>query len=68
MFTETYEGRIKVKQVFQTKYLGKVICSDGSNTANISNNKGRGFGTVKEIINMLGPNTYLSSTHFETNR
>ena len=53
MFTETYEGRIKVKQVFKTKYLGEVICSDGSNTANISNRKGRGFGTVKEIINML---------------
>ena len=50
---EHYEGEVKVKQTFQTKYLGEVISSDGTNTANITNRKGRGFGTVKDIVNML---------------
>ena len=44
---------IKVKETYITKYLGEIISSDGTNTKNVSNRKGRGFGTVKEITRML---------------
>ena len=33
--------------------MGEVISSDGTKTANVSNRKRRGFGTVKDIVNML---------------
>ena len=52
-YNEYYEGKVIAKHTFQTKYLGEVISSDGTNTANISNRKRRGFGTLKDIVNML---------------
>ena len=53
IYNEYYEGKVIAKHTFQTKYLGEVISSDGTNTANISNRKRRGFGTLKDIVNML---------------
>ena len=42
-----------MKEVFSTKYLGEIICSDGSNNRNVSDRRNQGFGTVKEIQKML---------------
>ena len=50
---EKYRGKVKVKEVFSTKYLGEVICCDGTNTENVAARVKRGFGTVKDILNML---------------
>ena len=44
---------IRVKDTFQTKYLGEIISSDGTNCENLAGRKKRGWGTVKEIRNML---------------
>ena len=44
---------MKVKEVFSTKYLGEIICSDGSNNKNVTDRRNRGFGTVKELQKML---------------
>ena len=51
--TEKFQGKVKVREVWSTKYLGEIISSDGKNTDNISARKKRGFGTVKDITNML---------------
>ena len=50
---EKFQGKVKVKEVWSSKYLGEIISSDGKNTENISTRKKRGFGTVKDISNML---------------
>ena len=42
-----------MKETWCTKYLGEVISSDGKNTENMSARTKRGFGTVKDILNML---------------
>ena len=44
---------MKVKVTHSTKYLGKVVHSDGKNTDNISQRKKRGFGTITDIVNIL---------------
>ena len=51
--TEKYLGKVKVQQSYTSKYLGEMISSDGTNTANIAARKRRGFGTVKDICSML---------------
>ena len=51
--SEQYSGKVKVKEIWSTKYLGEIISSDGKNTENISARKKRGFGTVNDIKNML---------------
>ena len=52
---EEYGGQVKVKVTHSTKYLGKVVRSDGKNTDNISQRKKRGFGTITDIVNILDP-------------
>ena len=44
---------VRVKETYKTKYLGGVISSDGTNCENIAGSKKRGFGSVKDITNML---------------
>ena len=44
---------MRIKETLSTKYLGEVISSDGTNKENIAARKGRGFGTVKDIVKML---------------
>ena len=50
---EKYQGKVKVKETYSTKYLGEVISCDGTNTENVAARAKRGFGTVKDIANML---------------
>ena len=51
--TEKYIGKVRVRNTYCTKYLGEVICTSGTNTENILSRKKRGFGTIKDICNML---------------
>ena len=51
--SEKYLGKVKVKNTNSTKYLGEIISSSGTNTDNIAARKKRGFGTIKDICNML---------------
>ena len=50
---EEYGGQVKVKETHSTKYLGEVVSSDGKNIDNISQRRKRGFGTIKDIVNIL---------------
>ena len=53
MESEKYLGKVKVQETWSTKYLGEIISSDGTNKENVAARKKRGFGTVKDIMNML---------------
>lgn len=50
---DKFVGKVKVKEMYSTKYLGEILSSDGKNTENISARQKRGYGTVKDITNML---------------
>ena len=48
-FIETFEGKTKMSEVSEQKYLGFVISSDGSNINNIEAKKKRAIGITKRI-------------------
>ena len=45
--TEKFMGSVKVRQTQKIKYLGEIISSDGTNSANVSARMKRGFGTIR---------------------
>ena len=50
--TEKFQGKVKVKEVWSSNYLGVIISSDGKISENISARKKKGFGTVKDITTL----------------
>ena len=52
-YSEKFSEQVKVKEVFSTKYLGEIICSDGSN--------GRGFVESESKVS-----EEFFEDHFET--
>ena len=50
---EKFEGKIKVEQVQQQKYLGFVLSSTGNNLANIQAMEEKSVGVIRTIINKL---------------
>ena len=50
---DKFVGKVKVKEMYSKKYLGEILSLDGKNTENISAKQKRGYGTVKDITNML---------------
>ena len=46
---ETFEGKLKMKNVSEQKYLGFIISDDGSNTKNILAKDKRAQGIKREI-------------------
>ena len=47
-YAEQFCGQVKVRELFSTKYLGEIICSEGSNTKNVTDGRNRGFGKAKK--------------------
>ena len=61
---ENFEGKVKMKNVHEQKYLGFIISDDGSNMKNIISKGNRAQGIKKEIqylIQGLGKYTFESS-------
>ena len=46
---ETFEGKLKMKNVTEQKYLGFIISEDGSNLKNIESKGKRSIGIIKTI-------------------
>ena len=46
-------GKVQMEKVEETKYLGSIIQSNGSNSKEIAARAGRGTGLVTEIMNIL---------------
>ena len=46
-------GKVKMERIEETKYLGSIIQSNGSNDKEITERVGRGTGLVNEIMNIL---------------
>ena len=50
---ENFEGSIEMEDSAEEKYLGDIITHDGSNRKNIIARKGKGFGIIEKIMEML---------------
>ena len=50
---EAFEGKVKMDQVLEQKYLGFIISEDGSNIKNILSKQKRSFGIIRDIKCLL---------------
>ena len=50
---DVFEGPIDMEESAEEKYLGDIISYDGSNRKNILDRKGKGFGIINKIMEML---------------
>ena len=57
-------GKVKMERIEETKYLGSIIQSNGSNDKEITERAGRGTGLVNEIMNILN-SVFFGKYHFE---
>ena len=63
-FKESYQGKLKVKDVSEVKYLVNKISSDGSNMQDIIMKCNRGIGITNKIQNIL-TTMYFGRFYFE---
>ena len=52
-FYETFEGKVKMKEANEHKYLGFVISNNASNVPNILDKKGKVTGIQRNIMNII---------------
>ena len=50
---DEFDGNAIMEESVEEKYLGDIITHDGMNKKNIAARKGKGYGIVERIINML---------------
>ena len=50
---EKYEGKVPIEEVVHQKYLGFVLSSTGSNSANIEATEKKSFGVIRTIMTKL---------------
>ena len=61
---DVFDGEVEMEDSNEEKYLGDLITSDGLNKKNIAARKGKGFGIIDKIMDMLqeisfGPNYFV---------
>ena len=61
---ETFDGEQEITETNNEKYLGQVICNDGSNVKNVTTRAGKGVGMVNIIENII-TNVPGGQFHFE---
>ena len=61
---ETFNGEEEIQETENTKYLGQIISTNGSNLKNIENRANKGIGLVNKIMTTL-TNTPGGKYHFE---
>ena len=50
---ETFDGEQEMTESTVEKYLGQVICNDGSNVKNVATRSGKGMGMISIIENII---------------
>ena len=50
---DTFEGEEDISESTSEKYLGQIICNDGSNVKNVANRAAKGFGMGNTIESIL---------------
>ena len=50
---DAFNGEFEMEESEEERYLGDLITSDGSNKRNIAARKGKGYGIIEKIMEML---------------
>ena len=61
---EFFSGNVKMEERKVQKYLGDLISSDGTHTKNIQDRRNKGYGVIKQIVQILEA-TYFGKYYFE---
>ena len=61
---EFFSGNVKMGERKVQKYLGDLISSDGTHTKNIQDRRNKGYGVIKQIVQILEA-TYFGKYYFE---
>ena len=51
--SDIFDGDVEMEESHEEKYLGDIVTDDGTNKKNIAARKGKGFGIIERIIEML---------------
>ena len=62
--SDIFYGDVEMEESHEDKYLGDIVTNDGTNKKNIAARKGKGFGIIEKIIDMLNEISFGNS-YFE---